>query len=200
MDPTRFAFGLMTRSKAITYDNLALRAPEFVKLTDKVVARETQAAGLRGRHRQARGADVPAVPAARHDAGQSRGGVADVPIFRGRRHADRLAHGASTARRAIGGAGLMFTEMTCVVGRCAHHAGLHRALERRPGGGLEAHRRFRPRQLGGEILPPAWPCRAEGRDQADVGGHGPAAAARRAGRSWRPRPCPITRTARCRAK
>ena len=27
MDPTRFAFGLMTRSKAITYDNLALRAP-----------------------------------------------------------------------------------------------------------------------------------------------------------------------------
>ena len=31
MDPTRFAFGLMTRSKAITYDNLALRAPEFVE-------------------------------------------------------------------------------------------------------------------------------------------------------------------------
>ena len=30
MDPTRFAFGLMTRSKAITYDNLALRAPRFV--------------------------------------------------------------------------------------------------------------------------------------------------------------------------
>ena len=46
MDPTRFAFGLMTRSKAITYDNLALRAPEFVKLTDKVVARETQAQGF----------------------------------------------------------------------------------------------------------------------------------------------------------
>src|SRR6516225_8610589 len=39
MDPTRFAFGLMTRSKAITYDNLALRAPEFVKQADRVVAR-----------------------------------------------------------------------------------------------------------------------------------------------------------------
>src|SRR6186713_2982551 len=46
MDPTRFAFGLMTRSKAITYDNLALRAPEFVKLTDKVVARDVQAQGF----------------------------------------------------------------------------------------------------------------------------------------------------------
>src|SRR5262249_61073848 len=31
MDPTRFAFGLMTRSKAITYANLAPRAPEFAK-------------------------------------------------------------------------------------------------------------------------------------------------------------------------
>ena len=37
MDPTRFAFGLMTRSKAITYDNLALRAPEFVDEIDRVV-------------------------------------------------------------------------------------------------------------------------------------------------------------------
>src|SRR5262249_53621699 len=31
MDPTRFAFGLMTRSTAIPYDNLALRPPAFVK-------------------------------------------------------------------------------------------------------------------------------------------------------------------------
>src|SRR5205809_3094437 len=46
MDPTRFAFGLMTRSKAITYDNLALRAPEFVKLADKLVARDAQALGF----------------------------------------------------------------------------------------------------------------------------------------------------------
>ena len=46
MDPTRFAFGLMTRSKAITYDNLALRAPEFVKLADQVVACDAQALGF----------------------------------------------------------------------------------------------------------------------------------------------------------
>jgi anthraniloyl-CoA monooxygenase len=46
MDPTRFAFGLMTRSKAITYDNLALRAPEFVHEADQVVAQETGALGF----------------------------------------------------------------------------------------------------------------------------------------------------------
>ena len=94
MDPTRFAFGLMTRSKAITYDNLALRAPEFVKLADKLVARDAQAQGFEVDTAEPVRADVPAVPAARHDARQPRGGVADVPVFGGRRHADRLAHGA----------------------------------------------------------------------------------------------------------
>ena len=76
--------------------------------------------------------------------------------------------------RAIGGAGLIFTEMTDV-GAGAHHARLHRPLQRRAGSRLEAHRRFRARQLGGEVLPAARPRRPQGRDQADVGGHGPAA-------------------------
>src|SRR3954454_12376109 len=38
MDPPRCAFGVMTRAKAITYDSLALRAPEFVNEVDRVVA------------------------------------------------------------------------------------------------------------------------------------------------------------------
>src|SRR5712671_723157 len=46
MDPTRFAFGLMTRAKAITYDNLALRAPEFVEELDRVVARDVRQLGF----------------------------------------------------------------------------------------------------------------------------------------------------------
>ena len=71
-----------------------------------------------------------------------------------------------------------------------HHARLHRAVERRAGGGLEAHRRFRPRQLGREDLPAARPCRAQGRDQADVGGHGPPARGGRPGRSAPPRRIP----------
>jgi len=46
MDPTRFAFGLMTRSKAITYDNLLLRAPEFVAEIDRVTARDVRNQGF----------------------------------------------------------------------------------------------------------------------------------------------------------
>ena len=40
MHPTRFAFGVMTRSKAITYDDLALRAPDFVQEVDALFAQE----------------------------------------------------------------------------------------------------------------------------------------------------------------
>ncbi len=46
MDPTQFAFGLMTRSKAITYDNLMLRAPEFVAQVDGMMARDVAERGF----------------------------------------------------------------------------------------------------------------------------------------------------------
>ncbi|HKA73978.1 MAG TPA: bifunctional salicylyl-CoA 5-hydroxylase/oxidoreductase [Xanthobacteraceae bacterium] len=113
MDPTRFAFGLMTRSKAITYDNLALRAPEFVHELDRVAAREVRAQGF--------------------DANTS---APVAPMFqpfrlRGMTVANRVVvspmcqysavdglpndwHLVHLGSRAIGGAGLVFTEMTDV--------------------------------------------------------------------------------------
>src|SRR5215475_6953796 len=45
-DPVQFAFGVMTRSKAITYDNLKLRAPEFVTEVDKTFARQVRGKGF----------------------------------------------------------------------------------------------------------------------------------------------------------
>src|SRR5262249_30376620 len=38
-DPVQFSFGVMTRAKAITYDNLRLRAPDFVAEVDRTFAR-----------------------------------------------------------------------------------------------------------------------------------------------------------------
>src|SRR5690606_5043408 len=46
MDPVTFAFGLMTRSKAITFDNLELRAPAFVKEASRAFARKVKTLGL----------------------------------------------------------------------------------------------------------------------------------------------------------
>ena len=111
MDPTRFAFGLMTRSKAITYDNLLLRAPGFVAEVDAMIAREAKAEG------------------------HSDGSVAVAPMFqplrlRGMRLANRVVvspmcmysaqeglpgdfHLVHYGARAMGGAGLIVTEMTC---------------------------------------------------------------------------------------
>src|ERR1700751_826355 len=45
-DPVQFAFGVMTRAKAITYDNLNLRAPDFVAEVDKAFARQVRARGF----------------------------------------------------------------------------------------------------------------------------------------------------------
>ena len=113
MDPRRFAFGLMTRSKAITYDNLALRAPEFVSEIDKLVADDVRRQGF----------DVDVVKPA-------------APMFqpfrlRGMTLANRVVvspmdqysavdgtptdwHLVHLGSRATGGAGLIFTEMVCV--------------------------------------------------------------------------------------
>jgi anthraniloyl-CoA monooxygenase len=45
-DPVQFAFGVMTRAKAITYDNLTLRAPDFVAEVDRAFARQVHADGF----------------------------------------------------------------------------------------------------------------------------------------------------------
>ena len=113
MDPTRFAFGLMTRSKAITYDNLALRAPEFVKLADKLVARDTQAQGF--------DIDVakPGVPMfqpfrLRDMVLANRVVVSPMCQYSAKDGLPGDWHMVHYGSRAIGGAGLMFTEMTDV--------------------------------------------------------------------------------------
>ena len=113
MDPTRFAFGLMTRSKAITYDNLALRAPQFVKLADTLVAREAQAQGF--------DVDVknPAVPMfqpfrLRDMTLANRAVVSPMCQYSATDGVPGDWHMVHYGARAIGGAGLMFTEMTDV--------------------------------------------------------------------------------------
>jgi anthraniloyl-CoA monooxygenase len=113
MDPTRFAFGLMTRSKAITYDNLALRAPEFVKLADKVVARDVQTQGFEVNLAE------PAPPMfqpfkLRDMTVPNRVVVSPMCQYSATNGIPgdwQMVHYGS---RAIGGAGLMFTEMTDV--------------------------------------------------------------------------------------
>jgi anthraniloyl-CoA monooxygenase len=113
MSPNRFIFGLMTRSKAITYDNLALRAPEFVNEVDHMVADETRAQGF----------DVdtqtPLVPMfqpfrLRGMTVSNRVVVSPMCQYSAKDGLPNDWHLVHLGSRAIGGAGLLFTEMTDV--------------------------------------------------------------------------------------
>jgi anthraniloyl-CoA monooxygenase len=113
MDPTRFAFGLMTRSKAITYDDLALRAPEFVKEADRVVARDVHSLGFP--------ADTsrPLAPMfapfrLRGLTLENRVVVSPMCQYSSQDGMPNDWHLVHYGSHAIGGAGLMFTEMTDV--------------------------------------------------------------------------------------
>ena len=113
MDPTRFAFGLMTRSKAITYDNLALRAPEFVKEVDRVVARDVRALGFPAETAK------PLAPMfqpfrLRGLTLENRVVVSPMCQYSAQDGLPNDWHLVHYGSRAIGGAGLMFTEMTDV--------------------------------------------------------------------------------------
>jgi anthraniloyl-CoA monooxygenase len=112
MHPTQFAFGLMTRSKAITYDNLALRAPAFVSEVDELIAAETQ----RAIGRPAEKHRPPAFQPFRLREMQIANRIVVSPMCQysavdGVPNDWHLVHYGA---RAIGGAGLMFTEMTNV--------------------------------------------------------------------------------------
>src|SRR6202162_2189486 len=112
-DPVQFAFGVMTRAKAITYDNLTLRAPEFVGEVDKAFAR----------HVRDQGFDVEIVkPLApmfqplrlREMTLANRAGVSPMCMYSAKEGVPGDCHLMHYGSRAIGGAGLIFTEMTCV--------------------------------------------------------------------------------------
>ncbi len=104
--PERFVFNLMTRSKRITYDNLRLRDPGFVDRVDVVVAREE-------------GGDAGTQPAflpftTRDLQLPNRVVVSPMCQYSAIDGAPTDWHLVHLGSRAVGGAGLVFTEMTNV--------------------------------------------------------------------------------------
>ncbi len=104
--PARFAFGVMTRSKAITWDNLLLRAPEFVAEVQALVAAETPGGKPRNppmfQPLALRGMTVP-----------NRVVVSPMCMYSAQDGVPGDFHLIHYGARAMGGAGLLFTEMTC---------------------------------------------------------------------------------------
>ncbi|MEW5423731.1 bifunctional salicylyl-CoA 5-hydroxylase/oxidoreductase [Amorphus sp. 3PC139-8] len=113
MDPVQFAFGLMTRSKAITYDNLELREEPFVRAVDKMFAKQVAAEGFE--------VDLENPPAPmfhplrmRDMVVENRLVVSPMDTYSAVEGVPQDFHLVHYGARAMGGAGLLYTEMTCV--------------------------------------------------------------------------------------
>jgi anthraniloyl-CoA monooxygenase len=112
-DPVQFSFGVMTRAKAITYDNLRLRAPDFVDAVDRTFAAQVRKAGFDV------SVDNPTVPMfqpfrLREMVVPNRVVVSPMDMYSAVDGVPNDWHLVHYGARATGGAGLVFTEMTCV--------------------------------------------------------------------------------------
>jgi anthraniloyl-CoA monooxygenase len=118
MAPEQFAYSLLTRSQRISHENLRVRDAQYVDNFEQWLAAQ---AGVpqetlklaRGCRRCCSAADVHAIHGARRHAEEPRGGEPDGDVLVGRWRARRfpLVHLGS---RALGGAGMVVAEMTCV--------------------------------------------------------------------------------------
>ena len=113
MPPLQFAFGLMTRAKSITYDNLELRAPGFVEEVTAEFAGDVERAGYIAK------ADPKRAPAyqpyrLRDMALANRIVMSPMCMYNAVEGVPQDFHLVHYGSRAMGGAGLIFTEMTCV--------------------------------------------------------------------------------------
>ncbi len=113
MDSVQFAFGLMTRAKSITYENLELRAPDFVRAMDHSFARDLAMQDY------AVDVEEPAAPLfqplrLREMEVANRIVVSPMCMYAATDGVPDDFHLVHYGARAMGGAGLIFTEMTCI--------------------------------------------------------------------------------------
>ncbi len=110
-DPEQFAFNIMTRSRRVTYENLRSRDPEFVSSVDKWFADHTAKVG--------HGSGEIRPPMfqpfrVRELELSNRVVVSPMDMYRARDGMPNDFHLVHLGGKALGGAGLVMTEMVCV--------------------------------------------------------------------------------------
>ena len=111
-EPMQFAFNILTRSRRVTYDNLRLRDPEFVCEVDAWFASQVNAQPPR--------ADAAATPPMfqpfrlRDLELKNRVVVSAMDMYSAVDGVPNDFHLVNTGSKALGGAGLVMTEMVCV--------------------------------------------------------------------------------------
>ena len=161
-EPLQFAYSLLTRSQRISHENLRLRDKDWLEGVERWF---WERAGVKGKS----AAPMFAPFKLREMTVENRVTVSPMAMYSAVDGTPNDFHFVHYGTRALGGAGLLFTEMTCVSPRRADQPGLHRPVERRACRGLDADRRVRARQFEGENLPPARPFGRQGIDARRLG-------------------------------
>jgi len=91
-----------------------LRAPDFVSEVDKAFAKQVSRPRIRRRCREAGGADVSSPYGCARWSWANRAVVSPMCMYSAKEGVPGDFHLVHYGSRAIGGAGLIFTEMTCV--------------------------------------------------------------------------------------
>jgi anthraniloyl-CoA monooxygenase len=114
-DPLQFAFNIMTRSRRVTYDNLRLRDPEFVRRVNASFA--ARQAGGPSTHVDPTAPDTPPMFQP-YRLGElelvNRIVVSPMDMYRASDGLPNDFHVVHLGGKALGGAGLVMTEMVCV--------------------------------------------------------------------------------------
>jgi anthraniloyl-CoA monooxygenase len=112
MDPQQFAFGLMSRSKQITYENVRLRDPQFLETVSRWFADKFIPPGFEV---QVRNPPPPMFTpfTLRGMRVENRVVVSPMDQYMAIDGVPTDWHFVHLASRALGGAGLVFVEMTC---------------------------------------------------------------------------------------
>ena len=173
-EPLQFAYSLLTRSQRISHENLRLRDREWLEGVERWFWKRA----TEGRSNKT--APPMFAPFKLREMTRSRTAITVSPMamYSAVDGTPNDFHFVHLGERAMGGAGLLFTEMTCVSPEGRISPGCTGMWNDEHVAGVEADRRFRPRELEGEDLPPARPFGREGLDPRRLG-RGQCAAARR---------------------
>lgn len=110
MSPEQFAWGVMSRSKQITYENLLLRDPEFVERVERWFLNEIRRQGFNVNN----GTPPMFTPFKLRDMRvANRVVVSPMAQYSAADGVPNEWHYVHLTSRAVGGAGLVFVEMTC---------------------------------------------------------------------------------------
>ncbi len=148
LPPEQFAYSLLTRSQRISHENLRLRDRTYVERIERWLARGSEPVPPMFTPFRLRSLEL-----------RNRVVVSPMDMYSAVDGMPNEFHLVHLGSRALGGAGLVYTEMACVSLAGTHYARLHRNVYGGTCRRMEAHRGLRTRVDASQNMPATRPQR-----------------------------------------